>query len=807
MRFMLRLKINLSITLLALLLAVQSNAQSGCNGTITGRILDKETNEPIPVATIRVLNSDNGVVSDDEGWFTLKEVCGNKANFEVRFLGYKTIVHEHDFNNPNHVDKGHLIYLASDEQELESVVVEGEAIVGSLQSMSVEKLDRAELAAKTTQSQASAISSIEGVSFTSVGTNVQLPVIHGLYGNRILIINYGVKLGFQNWGAEHAPEIDITSAYSVSVLKGASGVRYGPEALGGVVVLDGNPLNLSEDLYGRVSTGYQTNGRGYFANANVGAGGEKFSYYIGGNYRRIGDRSTPNYLLWNTGMEEYSANLGFRYNLSQWDFKARYSYVNQNLGLLRPSVARSIRLFSQIVEATEPILLRDFSYDTNEPNQDTEHHLMTLEVDWASKFGDFELLISQQVNNRIEFDVRRNADLPIINLTLNTIDNRLEWFHPSFGGLEGSIGIQYFSQNNDNNPGTNVIPFIPNYNNQRYSIFAVETLEKGKNTFELGLRLDHEEQSARGRTQSQDIFRNEFAYTNVTGSIGLLRELPKNWELRTNFGTAWRTPNMAELYSFGQHGFRIEYGLWRYYSSDEGDIRTDRILTGDDKEVQAEKSLKWINELAYQKDDTRFTITGYANYIDNFIFLRPAGLGSFFWGPGPTYIFDQANAFFIGTDITYSSQFSKNLKGTFGASYLWSRNVERDEPLINQPPVTINTKLAWNTPSFMGLEDSKLTLQARYTFRQFQAPRTITPDELINDTEQVNLNSEIFDFKDAPEGYFLANILWNWKRNKIGGQVEIRNVFNTSYRDYLNQMRLFANDLGRNVILSLNYRF
>lgn len=789
------------------LITLSAEAQSACTGTISGKIIDQETNEPIPVATIRILNSDKGTVSDENGVFTLKNVCGRAVDFEVRFLGYKTIVHRHDFSNKELSGKGHIIYLASDQLELGSVVVEGEALIGDLQSISVKKLDRAALVTKTTQSLASAISDIEGVSFTSVGSNVQLPVIHGLYGNRILIVNNGVKHGFQNWGAEHAPEIDITSANSIAVLKGASGVRYGPEALGGVVVMDGNPLNLSQALYGGISSGYQTNGRGYFANANLGAGGEKFSYHIGGNYRRIGDRSAPDYLLWNTGMEEYSANVGLRYQMPNWNFKAYYSYVDQELGLLRPSVARSINLFSQIVAAPEPILMRDFSYEIDEPKQVTNHHLMNLHVDWTSDIGNFELLVSQQINNRQEFDVRRNAELPIIDLTLNTTDSRLEWYHPTFNGIEGSIGIQFFSQNNDNNPGTSSLPFIPNYNNYRYSLFAIERLESGNNSLEVGLRLDHEEISVRGRTQAQDIFRNDFSYTNITGSLGLVRKLQKNWELRTNMGTAWRTPNMAELYSFGQHGFRIEYGLWRYDRNDEGEIRTDNILTGDDKEVKAEKSVKWTNEISYQKGDERLTITGYANYIGNFIFLRPAGLGSFFWGPGPIYIFDQANAFFVGADLTYSNQLSENIEGTFGASYLYSRNVERDEPLINQPPLNVNAEFAWKTPSFGGLESSKLTLKTIYTFRQFQAPRTITPDELVSGEVQVNLESEIFDFKDAPEGYFLANLLWEWNRGKIGGQVEVRNVFNTSYRDYLNQMRLFSNDLGRNVILTLNYTF
>src|SRR5699024_8743511 len=49
---------------------------------------------------------------------------------------------------------------------------------------------------------------IAGVTTFSTGTNIAKPVIHGLHSNRIMILNNGVKQEGQQWGAEHAPEID-----------------------------------------------------------------------------------------------------------------------------------------------------------------------------------------------------------------------------------------------------------------------------------------------------------------------------------------------------------------------------------------------------------------------------------------------------------------------------------------------------------------------------------------------------------------------------------------------------------------------
>ncbi len=778
------------------------SVSDSCTYVIQGSIIDAETRQPVPYATVVVKRTQQGTVADEQGTFLLDNLCPLEYTLVCSSVGYKPVTHHHDTHH-----QAPVIYMAATTSELESVVVEGEAIVGDMQSMAMSRIDKAELATKATRSLAATVGDVSGVTFTSNGSNVQLPVIHGLYGNRILIVNNGVKHGFQNWGIDHAPEIDVTSADQITVLKGAAGVRYGPEALGGVVVVEGHPLNLSEKIHGDVATDYQTNGRGGQVSAHLGSGYERFSYHLGGNYTRVGDRHTPDYSLTNTGMAEQSANVGLRYHWPQWDMKVYYSYVGQELGLLRASVAESGDLFARSLTAEQPLIIRDFTYRINEPRQVTTHHLATSTIDWYSDFGKLTLLLSRQINLRQEFDVRRRAELPIIDLALSTDDARLEWYHPPVSGLEGTVGLQYFYQNNDNNPGTNTTPFIPNYNTRRLSAFVIESFTRGSSTYELGVRLDHEHNSVRGRETNQDIFRNEYSFNNITASLGMVRDLSPSWQFRTNVGSAWRTPNMAELYSFGQHGFKTQFGLWRYYTNEDDQLRTDRVLTEEDGGVEPEKGYKWINELTHQQNGHTLTLTAYSHFIDNYIFDRPVAVIGTVRGPMPVFIYDQADALFVGADLTYTRAWTKEVKGTLGASYLWSQNTGKAESLINQPPVNISGDLSWQTPSFFGLDVSKLTLQTSYTFQQFQAPRTITPQQLIDGEVEVSPESEIFDFRDAPAGYFLGHVRWEWQRGPLGGQVEVRNVLNARYRDYLNQMRYFADELGRNFLFTINYTF
>lgn len=778
-----------------------------CNYSVSGKILDIETKEPIPFVSVYVRGTDKGTIASKEGEFLISGLCSKANMLIISCYGYCDSVCEH---HHQHGKVPH-IYLTQSVVELDKVIIKAEVNkkegTESISQVSVNKVD---LKANPTQSLASAISEESGVSLMSIGNNIELPVIHGLYGNRILVLNNGLKHGFQNWGEDHAPEIDINLANRITVIKGATGVRFGPEALGGAVIVEPNPLYLKEPFYTEVGSGYQSNGRGYNTSFEAGKGAKKWSYFINGNYTRIGDRHAPTYSLTNTGKEQVSFGVGTRYHLKKWDFKAYYSLVDQNLAILRASFAHSgdaiIRAFNASEPESEYIL--PFSYDINEPNQKTQHHLVKGMVKWNySDHGNLTYIVGRQFNHRTAFDVRRNANLPIVDLNLTTVDHQIEWKHPDWWKLDGLVGLQYFYQDNDNNPGTLVTPFIPNYNTSRYSAFVVESKRFGEDIIEAGARLDFETSNVRGREANQDIFRDDYSFTNITSSIGYVKNFSEKKSFRTNIGTAWRTPNMAELFSFGQHGFKTSYGLLRYYYNSQEKLKTDKVSHISETHVKPEKGFKFINEFKANKKNSIHTITAFANYIQNFIYLRPYAVIGTFRGPQPVFIYDQTNGLFVGGDYSWKLDLSKYVKGTLNASYLWSENVANSEPLINQPPVTVNYKLDWKQKKLWKFTSSRLVFKPLYRFKQFQAPRTVTPEELINGDEVIKPDSEIFDFKVGPEGYFRLDLSWQLEYKNLSGSLSVNNILNSSYRDYLNQMRYFADAIGRNFIFGLNYKF
>ena len=113
--------------------------------------------------------------------------------------------------------------------------------------------------------------------------------------------------------------------------------------------------------------------------------------------------------------------------------------------------------------------------------------------------------------------------------------------------------------------------------------------------------------------------------------------------------------------------------------------------------------------------------------------------------------------------------------------------------------------MAWKKAKLGVLENSVVALKPSYTFTQYQAPRTVPPEDLIDGSEIITPESPIFDFKDAPDGYFLLDLSWNFQWKDVQAGFIIKNITNTAYRDYLNEMRLFADEPGRNFLLTLNY--
>lgn len=785
-------------------------AQAECSFSVKGQVLDLETGEPVPFVTVKLAEEAKGGITDEAGYFEITGLCSREFDLVISHVGYRTTTHHHD---PHHGPP--TILLAPDNMLLESIVVEGEYNPTSLHSIRIEQLSALELEQAKSESLGELAGRFAGVSTINTGQNIAKPIIHGLHSNRVLIINNGVRHEFQNWGVEHAPEIDPSLAGSVEVVKGAATVRYGPDALGGVLLVNPPKLELSSGLAGSVGTVAKSNGRSTEGNAELSYGWKNFAAGVQGAVLKQGDLHSPDYLLTNTGKRENSVSGQLRYHRGPFDLEGFYSRFQQNLAILRGSVNGNLLDLVDAMNSPVPPDTGPFSYKVNSPRQEVSHNLLKLRSSYVLEDQDFSLQYAYQFNHRREFDVRRgtNIDIPSINLELASHSVDFDWNHPAAGPLEGTVGVQWLYQDNNNIPGTNTVPFVPNYNNTRVGLFAIEHLMRDKTTYEAGLRYDYQYSSVRGREPDNDLYRNELTFGQLTGSLGIERDLGTGATLRSNAGMAWRPPNISELYSFGKHQASIEYGLWRYQVDEQGNVTVGDVLDASRKPVEPEVGFKWINSLEWRPKDSplqaQYELTVYANLIRNYIYSKPAGITNTVRGAFPYFVYDQDDALFWGADLAMERPLAEPLLLEVQGSYVWARDVSNGQTFTEIPPARLGLKLGYEgKPAW--LSSSVLRWEQSYVFRYFQQPRTIWPDEILEaQAAVVNLFAEDasnFDLMDAPRGYLLSNLAWHAQAGSWTWGVQLRNIFDVRYRLSTDRLRYFADQPGRNLIVSLGYR-
>src|SRR5690606_3952040 len=95
------------------------------------------------------------------------------------------------------------------------------AVIGAPaeRSQSTHRLSSREIQENRGKTLAESLTAISGVSTIGMGNSIVKPVINGLHSNRILILNNGVRQEGQQWGIEHAPEIDPFTAHQLEVVK------------------------------------------------------------------------------------------------------------------------------------------------------------------------------------------------------------------------------------------------------------------------------------------------------------------------------------------------------------------------------------------------------------------------------------------------------------------------------------------------------------------------------------------------------------------------------------------------------------
>jgi iron complex outermembrane receptor protein len=762
---------------------------------VEGKITDKHTREPIAGAMIEISVQKKATFSDKNGKYRIENVCEGKYEMKIRILGYDiqklevNLLHEntHDFRlNESEI---HLDGINISAKRIESV------------SGNEKQLDAEQLKKMTGQNLASILTSISGVSIIQTGSSIGKPVIHGMHSNRILTINNGIRHEAQQWGNEHAPEIDPFLAKQITIIKGAKSVRYGPDAIGGVIIIEPNELRHLDSIKTEINHFSMSNGWQNGISGIVESSSHKINgldWRLQASTKKGGNVATPNYNLANTGSQEFNYSIGAKYSRKRTDINVFFSQFNSKIGIFSGSHIGNTTDLAQAIGREKPLGIytpESFTFKINRPYQDIQHSLLKLKLNQQFRNNqNLQVTFGQQYNFRSEVDALRGDRNTAQVFKINTNTLEVLFNHkPFFKNIAGNIGLNGLYQYNISTgkilepQKSNVL--IPNYTNFTIGAFWIERYVKGDYELEAGIRWDKRflDVYYLERLQSQ-VTSDEFTNQSITNTLSISRNFNNRLKVGYNFATAWKPPVVSELYSDGVHHGSAAYEVGELDLKSEKVIENSVVINFADKFYQ-------------------FEVLGYFNYLKNYIFLAPTGNSVLtIRGAFPEFKYTQTNARFVGFDI--SNSWSKFQKITLSnqLSLLWADDLERNQPLIFMPANRSETNLTFKLNDFW---INEVMLNHRLVFKQNRTP---TSSIFQNPAESSILNLIDGDYMAAPDAYNLFDIMVTKdlkfkKTDSFKVIFECKNILNTVYRDYLNRFRYFSDEIGRNISIRTNIIF
>jgi iron complex outermembrane receptor protein len=767
-----------------------------CRGRLDLHVIDVFMHEPVEGALV-ITNGARAGTTDERGRLAIEGLCATTAKIEVVHPGFQGVTRSLTITEHTSVE------LELDPVFEDITVVDDAPPPAEMHATSVisgEALER-----RRGQSLSETLADLPGVGQLRAGTGMAKPVVRGFFGQRVPMLVDGVRHRAQDWGLDHAPEIDPAIASEIAVVKGAAGVRYGPDAIGGVVLVTPSSLRRTPGQAAESHlTGFANGlGVGFIGRAQVvPASLPKLSLQLEGSLKRRRSASTPDYALDNTSEWERAAGATVGYFDGTSSYRLSFRHFEADLGVCTCYRVESADDFFAQLGSARPLnadLYRS-DFTISRPFQSVAHELVLARGRWlAGSFGTVTATYALQLDHRREYDVVRQATTgPQFSFKMWTHDLDATVEHRPIHitdhlHLTGTLGAAGMFQEH----AFSGLPLVPSHQGVSGGVYAIERLWGDDYEIEAGLRYDHLSRTASmpGRdflrlVRSGQLARgtcdpgsNESAavacssaFQSLSASVGGLVRLGKRLSAKLDLSTASRPPNPDEQYINGTSPTFPVFGLGQ-------------------PDLGVETSHSVSITTSYRGTRLSGEVSAYANYISDYIYFAPAvdtnGQPIFdviIRGAFPRFSTRAVDAVFFGVDGNVLATPVPWLTLAAQGSVVRARNVTDDTYLVFIPPDRYRVTAEVSQTAFLGVERAFAMLGAAYTARQ----------------SRFDLAA---DLAVPPDGYLLAEASMGIEK-RIGEQtvkvaLQGTNLLATRYREYTSLLRYFADQPGRQVMLRI----
>lgn len=713
---------------------------------VRGKVLLEKTGNPVHHISVLLSPSGRVVESGDNGTFEFQDVAAGKYSIVAVGEGLsseaQTIV-----VGDSTVAVEFRMGIKALRQEL-TVSSSATKVETTLEAFSpTMTLDSTSLAARTGTSLGDVLDGEAGVHKRSFGPGSTRPVIRGFDGDRVLILQDGMRTGtLGSLSGDHGEPVDPQGLDRVEVVRGPATLLHGSSAMGGVVnMVTGHHEARSQGhqgVHGYLSGIGGTNNGLHGGSAGVDLGVGSWVFRLGSGGQRTSDYSSATERIFNSRTRANTGNASASY------------YGNRNWFTLGFTSQRAYYQLPNAPEFEEHDEHESEEHEGEEHHEEEEHAHESIALPlqrWGLRLQGGRRDAFQYGLNYSDYKHQELEGAEVGTRFFNkTFDYRGLVEQKRRGPYSGSFGVWGLRRNYE---AIGEEAIVPRTTQNAFAIYGVESIDLERLKFQFGGRVETNRYKP-----ATGLARN---FTGFSGSAGVSYRLDDRSNLLANFSRAYRAPALEELYANGPHP-----GLLAFEVGDVN-LRRERMHGLDG---------------SYRRQDGRIKteFNAFRYWISNQVFLAPAGG---FEDGLPIADYKQGDSTYTGVDARLDATLTSWLGLKLGFDSVRTELREQRISLPRTPPVRGRIGLDWRWKGF-----------------------SVTPEMVLAARQD-----RVFTNETETAGYGVANLRagYTWVTQHAVHLFGVNwfNANNQLYRNHLSFLKAVAPEIGRGATVNYSVRF
>jgi len=640
------------------------------DNTLRGLIIDIETNKPVPLVTVELIEKNKLTISSDSGYFTFNNLTDGNYTLKFLHISYKEKLYKINFSvNTN---KLIIFYLEPNSIEISTVTITESDEVKSYDDLLElsNSLRGKELLKELGFTLASTLKNETGLSMRSMGSAPSRPVIRGLGSDRIIITEDGNKTtDLSATSPDHAVTVEPFSSSKIEIIRGPKLLTRTSTSIGGLINVVKNeiPIQIHDEIFGESGFYAESVNKSFLSSVQTEIPFSPFTTRFEFSKNNSLDINTPEGKLKNTYSNNLnmSGGISFFRNSDLIGFSARQYSLEYGIpgGFIGAHpYGANIKLFRQQANFLTQFKLDNFFFD---------------EINLNYSFAKYR-------HKEFEHSGRIGSEFKIINNL-----GHIEFKHAKRGILsEGIFGINIENRNFD----IGGFVFTSPSTSFNISVYGYESMNLKNLIVENAFRISFDRTSPDEKKSSKIGFIRKRNFFNYSASLAFIYPLTNIVHIGMNLSKSSRVPTIEELFSEGPHLAAYSYEIGN-------------------PDLKSESG--WSSEIfIYHKFTKLYYNFNFFYYsFSNYILPRNSGKinYSIFL---PIYVTQGVQARFYGFEYQFDWNFIDNFFVNNSFSYTIGELTETNKSLPQIPPAKGISSLEYRSDNFIG------GIKSEYAFSQ-----------------------------------------------------------------------------------------